>query len=213
MKSKILSAAIMSASMFLMSSCGPMGSAGQTTTVNNPNQMGQMGGSLGQTLLGLLSGALVPTESQIVGTWVYQSPAVVFTSDNALATLGSSVVSSGIEGKMQTYLAKYGITNGNMSFTFNTDKTFTMMVKGKSIPGTYSIAGQTVLLTFAGFSQPSRLTPQLTNGSLVIVTDASKIKNFVQGMGAASNSSELNAITSLMNQFNGMQLGIRMQKR
>lgn len=203
----------MMAMLLGMTSCGNMmmpAGGSQTTTAAGSQQAAT---GLGEMLMGLLSGSLIPTESQIVGTWVYQSPAVIFTSQNALSNLGGAVASSGIEQKLQSYLSKYGITSGNTTITFNKDKTFSANIKGKVVNGTYTINGQTVSMTFAGSNQPSRLTPQLNNGTLVIAGDATKIMTFAQGLGANSSNQDIAAISSIMNQFNGMQLGIRLQKK
>lgn len=218
MYKKILTAVAATATLFMMTSCGPMPAANgvqtsQPTAAAGYSGMGQPAGNVGQTLMNLLSGALIPTEMQIVGTWAYQSPAVVFTSQNALASLGGNVVSSGIENKMQTYLAKYGITSGSTTITFNQDKTFVINTKNRNITGTYSIVNKAVQMTFTGRTQPCRMTPQLDNGTLVIVADATKIKDFLQGIGSDNGSQELGMLTNIMQQFNGMQLGIRMQKR
>lgn len=217
MRKTILTAAS-AATLLLATSCGmPLDRGMQTSEQPTPaagyNGMGQAAGGIGQTLINLLSGALIPTEMQICGTWEYQSPAVVFNSQNALASLGGSVVSSGIENKMQTYLAKYGISSGNTTITFNQDKTFVVKTSKRTITGTYTVVNQAVQMTFTGMTQPCRMTPQLDNGTLVIVADATKLKDFLQGMGTASGNQQLDAITSLMKQFSGMQLGIRMKKR
>lgn len=214
MKVKFLSAAAMAAMLLSLSSCGNMmpAAGNQNASTTGAAQASNVG-ALGQVLLGILSSKLIPTESQILGTWVYQSPAVIFTSENALSKLGGTVASSGIEKKMQTYLNNYGITSGNTSITFNKDKTFVANVRGKNISGKYTISGQTVQMTFDGQSAASKLTPQLDNGSLVIAGDATKIMTFMQGLGANSNNAQVSSITTLMKQFNGMQLGIRLQKK
>lgn len=215
MKIKFFSAVLVSAMLFSLSSCGGLttGATSQDqSTANVAGGANSLAGLLGQ-LSGVLSSQLIPTETQICGTWVYQSPAVVFTSQNMLTSLGGSVASSGIESKLQQYLSKYGFTSGNTSITFNTDKTFVANIRGKAISGKYSVNGQSVQLTFDGMQQPSRMTPQLNNGTLVIAGDASKLMTFLQGLGANSTNAQIGAITGLMKQFDGMQVGIRLQKK
>lgn len=164
------------------------------------------------TLGNVITSKLVPTSSQIVGTWVYKEPAVMFTSSNALKSTASSLVSSKIESKLQSYLSKVGITSGKMSMTFEKDKTFYVSRSNKKIAsGTYTISSNDVTLTFKGKSTPCKVTPQLDNGTLVIVMDASKVKTFFEGIG--SNVSQLSTITSLMKSMDGMKVGIRMSKK
>lgn len=170
------------------------------------------GNSTLSSLANIISSKLVPTTSQIVGTWQYQKPAVMFTSSNSLKSAAGSLASSSIENKLQTkYLSKVGITKGKMSMTFNEDKSFTVNRSGKTVAsGTYTINGSDVTLTFKGKSKPCKLTPQLDNGTLVLVADATKLKTFLENTG--SKISSLSTITSLSKSMTGMKLGIRMAK-
>ena len=169
------------------------------------------GNSTLNTLTNIISSKLVPNSQQILGTWTYQEPAVMFTSDNALKSAASSVATKSIETKLQSYLNKVGITKGNLSITFKEDKTFIVNKKGKVIKtGTYAINDREITLTFKGRKTPSKVTPQLDNGTLVIVMDATKLKTFMQNIG--SNVSQLSTIVSLMKSMDGMKLGIRLSK-
>jgi hypothetical protein len=169
------------------------------------------GNSTLSALTGIISSKLIPTSQQIIGTWTYQEPAVMLTSDNALKNAASAVAMKSVESKLQSYLTKVGITKGNMSITFNSDKTFTINRKGKTIRrGTYTMNDSEVVMTFKGKKNPCRVTPQLDNGSLVIVMDATKLKTFMQNIG--SSVSQLSTIVSLMKTMDGMKLGVRMTK-
>ena len=162
-------------------------------------------------LTGIISSKLIPTSQQILGTWTYQEPAVMFTSDNALKNAASAVAMKSVESKLQSYLTKVGITKGNMSITFKEDKTFTINRKGKTVrTGTYSLSGSEVTMKFKGRKNPCKVTPQLDNGSLIVVMDATKLKTFMQNVGA--NVSQLSTVVSLMKSMDGMKLGIRMSK-
>lgn len=218
--SKLFAALIAATTTTGISSCGlpQTANAQETTQTTAQSGIGSLLGALTssgamQQIGGLISNALVPTEQQIIGTWVYQSPAIVFNSENALASIGGNLASSTVESKLQSYLNKYGIKAGNTTLQFNSDKTFAFTISGKQIGGTYAIVNNKIQLTFTGMAQASGLTPQLDNGSLIIAGDATKIKNFLQGLAASANRTELNTISSLMGQFNGMQMGIRLQKK
>lgn len=71
---------------------------------------GSSSGSLLSGLSSIFSSSAVATKDQIVGTWTYEEPAVVFSSDNALASLGGKMASSAIESKLQEQLTKFGVT-------------------------------------------------------------------------------------------------------
>lgn len=170
------------------------------------------GNSTLNALTGIISSKLIPNSTQILGTWTYQEPAVMFTSDNALKNAASAVASKSIETKLQSYLSKVGITKGNMSITFKEDKTFTVNRKSKNVAsGTYTIdsAGD-VTLKFKGRKNASKVTPQLNNGTLVVVMDATKLKTFMQNIGA--NVSQLSTVVSLMKSMDGLLLGVRLEK-
>lgn len=164
------------------------------------------------TIAGVITSKLVPTSSQIVGTWAYQEPAIMFTSSNVLKSTAASVVTKSVETKLQSYLTKLGVTKGNLTITFDADKNFNVKLKNKQVAsGTYTISSNDVTLTFKGRSQPCKVTPQLDNGTLVIVMDATKLKTFFQNIG--SSVSQLSTITSLLKQVDGMKVGLRLSKQ
>lgn len=49
------------------------------------------------------------TQDKIIGTWSYTESAIVFTSDNILAKVGSKIAANKLENKLQEYLTRYGI--------------------------------------------------------------------------------------------------------
>lgn len=188
---------------------GVLGRLGQALT-NASQQKGA--GSLLSSVGSVISSKLVPTDKQIVGTWVYDSPAIAFTSSNALTQLGGTAASKQIETKLQEHLTKYGIKKGQMSMTFNTDKTFSVTYKKKTYKGTYAIKDKAVQLTFNGRQQPCKMTPQLEDGTLVIAADATKLKTFLQGINVPGTGA-LSVATSLLKKFNTMQIGMRLIKK
>ena len=159
-----------------------------------------------------ISSKLVPNEKQIVGTWVYQEPAIMLTSNSSLKQLASSAVTKSIEQKMQSYLAKVGFTKGKSNITFNADKSFVVKYGTKSVKkGTYTLNNNEVVLTFTGKKTPSKVIPQLDNGSLIIVMDATKFKTFMENIGA--QVSQLSTVVAAMKQMDGMKIGVRLTKQ
>ena len=136
----------------------------------------------------------------------------MFTSDNALKSTASAAMSKQIETKVQSYLSKLGLAAANMTMTFEKDNTFYVTRNAKNIAsGTYALTDDDVTLTFKGKSNPCKVTPQLDNGTLVVVMDATKLKTFLEGIG--SKVSQLSTITTLMQSMDGMKVGIRMTKQ
>ena len=170
------------------------------------------GNSTMESLVGVISSKLIPNSQQIVGTWVYQEPAIMLTSSNNLKQYASSAVTKSIEQKMQSYLAKVGFTKGKSSITFNADKSFVVKYGTKSVKkGTYTLNNNEVVLTFTGKKTPSKVIPQLDNGSLIIVMDATKFKTFMENIGA--QVSQLSTVTTALKQMDGMKIGVRCTKQ
>lgn len=159
-----------------------------------------------------ISSKLVPNEKQIIGTWVYQEPAIMLTSNSSLKEYASSVATKSLEQKLQSYLSQVGLKKGKGSITFNADKSFSVKYGTKPVKkGTYALNNQEVILTFTGKTKPCNVTPQLDNGSLVIVMDATKFKEFMQNIGA--QVPQLSTVVSAMKQMDGMKIGVRLTKQ
>lgn len=170
------------------------------------------GNSTAESLVGVISSKLIPNSQQIVGTWVYQEPAIMLTSSNSLKQYASSVATKSLEQKMQSYLTKVGFTKGKSSITFNADKTFAINYGTKAVKkGTYTLNNNEVILTFTGKKTPSKMTPQLDNGSLIVVMDATKFKTFMENIGA--QVSQLSTVSSALKQMDGMKIGVRGTKQ
>lgn len=170
------------------------------------------GNSTVESLVGVISSKLIPNSQQIVGTWVYQEPAIMLTSSNSLKQYASSAVTKSLEQKLQSYLTKAGFTKGKSSITFNADKSFVINYGTKSVKkGTYTLENNEVRLTFAGKTKPCNVVPQLDNGSLIVVMDATKFKTFMENIGA--QVSQLSTVTSALKQMDGMKIGVRCTKK
>jgi hypothetical protein len=191
---------------------GKLGKVADAVTSATGNASANGKSSALQSVANVISSKLVPSSKQIVGTWAYQEPAVMFTSKNALKSAAGSVASATIEKKLQSYLSKVGIKKGKMSITFDDQKNFSIKRGSKDVKtGTYAISDNTVTLTFKGKTQPCKVTPQLDNGTLVIVMDATSLKNFMGTV--AGQISSLSTVTSLLNAYDGMKVGLRLSKQ
>ena len=99
----------------------------ETTTNNEDN--GKSGGLL-SALTNVFSASKVATKDKIVGTWVYEEPAVVLSSDNTLKNLG-------------TFLGK------NLTGTYTVeDKNIVLKYGGKvsQVIGTTQLDGNNLLI-------------------------------------------------------------------
>ena len=178
----------------------------------NGSSSGNTTSSIISGLTTIFSNSKVATADKIVGTWVYEEPAVVFESSNLLKKAGGSVVSSRIEKRLQTILSKYGIKKGNFNMTFDKNGNFTQTIRKKTIKGTYTIDGKNVKLQYTGGVKQILGTTQLEGNSLLIVMDASKLLKFAGIVGSASGNSLLKTAGSLLSGMDGMECGVRLKK-
>ena len=147
----------------------------------------------------------------IVGTWAYDSPAIVFESADLLSKTGAALAANKIEGKLQTTLSKYGITKDKFKITFKKDGTFTETIRGKSYSGKWTVSDSKLVLTYS--LKKMEITTQKEGNKLMFVTDATKLLNLVQSLGAktATNSS-LSTISALAKNIKGMKVGLTLVK-
>ncbi|MGI6231576.1 MAG: lipocalin-like domain-containing protein [Prevotella sp.] len=169
-------------------------------------------GSLISGLTSIFSSNKVAKASDLVGTWSYEEPAVVFTSENALSNLGGKAASSVIEKKLQTQLSKYGITKGKMTMTFDKDGNFTQNIGGRKLTGTYTLSDKNVVLKYGGTVSQIVGTTQVDGNSLLIVMDASKLLKYASTLGSLSGNSTLKTASSLLGNMDGMECGLRLKK-
>lgn len=152
------------------------------------------------------------------GTWTYQGAAIALNSDSVVSNVAGSAVSSSVEGKIDSYLTKVGITPGAMTFTFNEDLTFTCTIKNIPISGTWKTLndGNTLQLQFGNNLKFLNLTGALkkTTTGCEVLFESNKFFEFIKSAlkFVASQSKTASAVASLGDNFNGMKLGFKLGK-
>lgn len=169
-------------------------------------------GSLVTNLTSVFSADKQASSDNLIGTWEYTEPAILFQSDNVLAKAGAKIASQKIESAMQTHLNKYGIKAGALKLTFNEDGTFTEVLGTKNISGTWKVEDSKLLLTHANIKTIT-ITTQKDGNTLMFVTDATKLLDLFKAFGSKSSNSNLKTITTLMKSINGMQAGLTLEKK
>ena len=86
-------------------------------------------------------------KNNIIGTWSYTEPAIVFTSDNLLTKVAAKVAANKLENKLQSYMTQYGIKPGTLVLTFNEDGTCTETLNSKSMKGKWEVKDSKLILT------------------------------------------------------------------
>ena len=151
------------------------------------------------------------TADNIVGTWSYDSPAIVFESEDFLTKTGAALAANKLETSIQNTLAKYGITKDKFSITFKEDGTFTETIRGKSYSGKWAVEDSKLQLTYQ--LKTMEITTQKEGDQLMFVTDASKLLNLIHTLGAkTATRSSLSTITALAKNIKGMKVGLTLVK-
>lgn len=212
MKKTSFYAAILAACLCL-NSCGTPGTTGTSTQTTTNDAVSALLGSL---LGGLLSSTI--TEQTLIGTWTYQAPEVRFESENLLAKAGGEVAAASIEQKLAAYLQKVGITKGTTTYTFNSDKTFTIQTGSRTIStGTYTFDANNKILKMQGTLglMNQTCTVGMDGTNLCLLYDADKMLTAVNALSTflGKSSSTLGSITSVLgSNYKGMKLGFQMAK-
>ena len=152
------------------------------------------------------------TTNNIIGTWSYTEPAIVFTSDNLLTKLAAKVAANKLENKLQSYLTQYGIKPGALVLTFNEDGTCTETLNGKTMKGKWQVKDSKLILTLGGI-KALQITTQIDGKDMQFVTDATKLLKLFKSVGAKSTNKNIQTVTSLMKSVDGLQAGVSLRKQ
>lgn len=156
------------------------------------------------------------SKGDIKGTWNYTGSAVKLESEDLVKSAAAGVAATQIEKKLDEYLAKAGLKGGAFSFTFNEDNTFTTTVKGKNFNGTYTFSEEenSINLKYGKNlgSTGITATAQLNGSTLELLFKADKLLDLIGKLTANSSNATLKTISTLAGQYDGMKIGLEMQK-
>lgn len=181
-------------------------------TANNDGTALTTGGVVSGLLGSILNTFTTVDKNTIVGTWNFKGSAFVFESENALASLGSDLVASQLEAKVDQYLAKCNIKEGMCSITFNADNSFAFVMGDRRIDGTYSLNADTkeLTMTFGLFKTVANLVYDAGMINLVYQSDA--LLRMLQTVGARGSNNALALLGTLLNQYDGLRIGMAFAK-
>lgn len=166
---------------------------------------------LGRVLSYLLFGNSISADN-IIGTWSYSMPKVIFESENILAKIGSDIASEKIEKNLESQLTRIGFTKGKTTLTFNKDNTCSFTYGNRTYPGTYKFDASSNRLTITdAFGVGSVKCTACKNGNeLYLLFDSNKVLSVLNSL---SNSLSGNsAAASVLGNYKGLKLGWSMTK-
>lgn len=152
--------------------------------------------------------------TDIFGTWDYIGSAIKLESDNKLMEIGGSAAMTVAENQLDDQLNKIGITNGQMSFTFNADSTFTNTIGKHTLKGTYNYnsSEQKIELKYMSII-PLNANIDYTSETLKLLFKSDKLLQLLSFIADKSNNNSLKAIGSLAETYEGMQVGFKLKKQ
>lgn len=149
----------------------------------------------------------------MTGTWTYTGSAIEFESDNFLKKAGGAAAASLAKNKLDEQLAKIGIKDGQLSFTFNADSTFTSTIGKRSMQGTYSYDAATnqVQLKYLRLLNMNAKV-NCTSNSMDLLFNSDKLLKLITFLSSKSSNTTLKTISSLADSYDGMMLGFELKK-
>ena len=183
------------------------------------NGMAQDLKSILSGVVGAVTNKVTGESSSLTGTWAYSGPDCKFESDNLLAKAGGEVAAKKVEEKMSGVLEKLGFKEG-ATYTFNEDSTYTSVIGGKTVSGTYSYNADTKELTMKtrlGLKANATVSKGRTGNTMSLLFKADKLMSLAQTITGAvaskSSNSTISAASSLLKQYDGLQLGVQLKKQ
>ena len=129
------------------------------------------------------------TKKSLVGSWVYEEPAIQFESQNLLDMAGGVVASQNVADNIKPYFEAIGVKPGGIALDLMEDNTKKLSLKAGIIP-----------------LPPCYLS--IVNNQMAMTYDSSLLLNLVKVVGMASSSqSNFAAISKLADSYDGMKTG------
>lgn len=169
-------------------------------------------GSFFDDLANIFSNSKVAKEKQLVGTWKYSGPAVLFETENMLQGIGGKLAAKKMEERIQHIMDKYGLQKEHMTVQFDNDGQFTQFYKKMKFSGTYKVEDKNVVLKYQGKYDPLMGRTQIDGKSLVIVMDVDKLNDYLVNITSSSKDSRVQALSRLLSGIKGVSVGMRFSK-
>ena len=153
------------------------------------------------------------TKKALVGSWVYEEPAIQFESQNLLDKAGGVVASQSVADNITPYFEMIGLKTGGIALDLREDNTCTITLGGQTIDGTYEFDDETKKLSLkAGFIPLPAAYLSIVNNQMAMTYDSSMLLNLIKVIGSTSNQSTFASVASLADTYDGMKTGFTFKK-
>lgn len=182
---------------------------------DNSNSGGGLGDLIGGVVSGLLSTDKISPD-RLVGTWHYTAPAVCFKSENFLQKAGGAAMAATIEDKLSGYYDKFGLNK--VTLTVDEKQNFQLNLGIIKTAGTVTVDGEDVYFNFSALGAISlgQMKTYITmtgNSQMSLMFDVSKLLSIIKAVGSATNNSTVKVASSLLNSYEGLCAGFKLQKQ
>ena len=153
------------------------------------------------------------TKKALVGSWVYEEPAIQFESQNLLDKAGGVVASQSVADNITPYFEMLGLKTGGIALDLREDNTCTITLGGQTIDGTYEFDDETKKLSLkAGFIPLPAAYLSIVNNQMAMTYDSSMLLNLIKVIGSTSNQSTFSSVASLADSYDGMKTGFTFKR-
>lgn len=152
------------------------------------------------------------TAQNLIGTWRYKNPGCAFTSENLLAKAGGEVAAVQIEEKLLPYFQQVGISSANTYITFGQNGNFEAKIAGTPFSGTYTFDEANQKVTLKGLLLSVNCYTKRELNGISILFEGKKLLTLLQTMAALSGNSNLETVSEISKQYDGVRVGFDMTK-
>ena len=147
-------------------------------------------------------------------TWKYSKPGCAFTSENLLAKAGGEIAASKVEEDLSKYYSKFGFSKSNTYFTFKTDGTFAAKIDGKSWNGTYTFDEKTHAIQLKGLLLSASGFATRTANGISLLFEQKKLLTLIKTLSKLNltGSTTMSAVSSIVDNYDGVRIGFEMTK-
>lgn len=153
-----------------------------------------------------------PTHRQLIGTWVYSQPEIVYEGDDTLASLAISSVKSQIPALLQ----RFGIVAGREYATVKGSK-ITARSGDRQAKATYTYTASNGMAVITGEHNGKIVTLAgyltIKNGDITILFDAQELIAIASQSQTFKENSALQMMASVISSYPGIKVGATAKKQ
>lgn len=160
------------------------------------------------------SSAGVNVPLKIEGTWSYLGTAIELKTDNTLKKAAAEMAAIAAEEKVNEQLANLGIKKGLMTFTFKENGEMSINAMNKNLPAHYELSEDKKSIKLS-FTQLISFNAEVSHTieTMSLLFEADKLMQLITYLSEQSQNTSMQAISSLAKNYDGMKIGLQLEKK